>query len=118
MGPASVAAPPTQDAEDAMPRTRPSRPSRPDRSLVISTYGELEGVVRAFGDGRINLLILVGERGLGKSEAVREAVGDRAVVIRNGPSAFWLYKTAYEHRGRTLVVDDHDDLSGDRDQVR
>ena len=47
----------------------------------LTTYLELEQIVQAFARGHLNLLILIGGHGLGKSRIVRQALA--------GQSAGW-----------------------------
>jgi hypothetical protein len=42
--------------------------------MHLTTYFELEKVVRAFARGHLRLLILIGGHGLGKSQIVRQAL--------------------------------------------
>jgi hypothetical protein len=98
-----------------MPR---ARPPRPERAITLTTYVDLERYVRAFNDGHLNMLLVVGSHGLQKSRLVRDVVGDRAVWIENRASAFGLYEELYAHRDEPLVMDDVDGLYGDRDAVR
>ena len=51
------------------------RRGRPDGALCITTYEKLGEYLRAFAAGHLNLVILVGERGLAKSRSVRAVLG-------------------------------------------
>src|SRR5262245_51146612 len=90
----------------------------PEHALRVRTYAELERFARGFADGHLNLLILCGDPGLGKSRCVRGAVGDRACWIDGNASAFGVYLRAYEHRDQPIVLDDVDGLYRDRNGVR
>lgn len=92
--------------------------SLPEHALRIGSYDELEQYARAFGDGHLNLLILIGDPGLGKSQCVRRAVGAAACWIDGTASAFGVYLQAYQHRDRPIVMDDVDGLYRDRNGVR
>ncbi len=92
--------------------------SLPDHVLRVRTYGELERYAEAFAAGHLNLLMVCGDPGLGKSRCVRRAVGDQACWIDGNASAFGVYLQAYEHRHRPIVLDDVDGLYRDRAGVR
>src|SRR4051812_7052765 len=98
-----------------MPR---SPATRPERAIVVTSYAELEAFLRAFADGHLGLLLLVGAHGLAKSRLVREALGDRACWIEGQASAFGLYRELHSHRDEPVVLDDLDGLFADRDAVR
>ena len=46
--------------------------------MRLTTYLELETIVQAFARGHLQLLILIGGHGLGKSRIVRQALGGQA----------------------------------------
>src|SRR4051812_46430454 len=98
-----------------MPR---SPATRPDRAIVVTTYAELEAFVRAFADGHLGLLLLVGSHGLAKSRTVREALGEGACWIEGQATAFGLYRELHRHRDEPVVLDDIDGLFADRESVR
>src|SRR4051812_19598988 len=98
-----------------MPR---SPATRPERAIVVTSYAELEAFLRAFADGHLGLLLLVGAHGLAKSRLVREALGDRACWIEGQATAFGLFRALYSHRDEPVVLDDLDGLFADRDAVR
>lgn len=80
--------------------------SLPDHALVVRTYADLENYAHAFAEGHLNLLFLCGAPGIGKSQHVRRAIGDRAAWIDGNASPFGIYLWAHEHRDRPLVLDD------------
>lgn len=92
--------------------------SLPRNALRILSYAELERYARAFADGHLNLLILCGDPGLGKSQCLRRAIGSGACWIGGGATAFGLYLQVYEHRDVPLILDDIDGLYRDRNGVR
>src|SRR3954468_1118266 len=92
--------------------------TRPDRAIVVTTYAELEAFVRAFADGHLGLLLLVGAHGLAKSRTVKEALGDRACWIEGQATAFGLYRELHRHRDESVVLDDLDGLFANQDAVR
>src|SRR5688572_14660598 len=92
--------------------------SPPERVLRIATSAELQPHARAFAGGHLNLLLLGGGPGVGKSQCVRDAVGGGACWSDGSASAFVVYLAAYEHRDRPVVLDDVDGLYRDRAGVR
>jgi len=96
-----------------------SKSKNPSRSpLVLTTYAELRRYGEAFTQGHLNLLIVTGGPGLGKSRLLKELVGDRACWLDGRTTAFGMYVRLYEHRNRYIVIDDVDALHSDRDAVR
>ena len=91
---------------------------KPEQAFNVSTYDELHRFVTAFAEGHLNLLILIGTAGLAKSQAVKRAVGERALWIEGNATAFGIYTQLYKHRGELVVIDDVDDLYTDRAAVR
>lgn len=90
-------------------------------SITVTSYSELESWAHDFGDeakGRIHVMILVGSPGLLKSTIMLQAIGEKARWLEGTLSAFELYCEAYEHRDRLLVIDDVDELYGDKSSVR
>ena len=92
--------------------------SRPDQAVVVSTYAELEQHARAFAGGFLNFLLVLGTAGLGKSRAIRHALGPDVCWIDGNASPFGIYQTAYENRGKAIVLDDVDGLYRDRQGIR
>ncbi len=90
----------------------------PDGSIILHTYGALEDYVRAFAQGHINLLILVGPPGLAKSRTVRAILRDDASWIEGNATAFGMYLQLYRNRDRFVVIDDVDSLYSDRNGIR
>lgn len=90
----------------------------PDHAIVITTYAELEQYARAFAEGYINLLIVLGRPGVGKSRALRRALSTSAYWMDGNVSGFGIYIGAYEHRDEPLVLDDPGGLYRDRNGIR
>lgn len=74
--------------------------------------------MQAFAAGHINLVILVGARGLGKSRAVRKVLGTDVCWIEGNASPFGIYRQLYHHRDQIVVIDDVDSLHADKNGVR
>jgi hypothetical protein len=96
----------------------PKSKSLPENALRIHTYAELQRYARAFGDGHLNLLILCGPPGVGKSKSVRQAIGCQVCWIDGNASAFGIYMEAFRQRNRPIVLDDVDGLYRDRNGIR
>lgn len=87
---------------------------KPHNSLTKRTWAELEAYLAAFASEeptRLNLLILVGNPGLGKSRSVKKALGDMPhCYVEAYATAFQLYRHLYRRRHRPVVIDDVDNL--------
>jgi hypothetical protein len=92
--------------------------SLPDFAVSLHAYQQVKEYARAFADGHLNLLMVLGEPGLGKSRAIREVVGERACWIDGTASPFGIYMEAYIHRDRPFVLDDVDGLNTSKNGVR
>jgi hypothetical protein len=112
-GPVSRHHGPAQGASD-MTKSK----SLPDYVVRLRTYGQLEEYAQAFADGFLNLLVTLGEPGLGKSRCLRKVVGERACWIDGTASPFGIYMEAYIHRDESIVLDDVDGLYGNKNGVR
>src|SRR5262245_48832184 len=74
------------------------RPGRPDGALYITTYEKLGSYLRAFARGHLNLVILVGERGLAKSRTVRRTLKGNVCWIEGNATPFGIYEKLYRHK--------------------
>ena len=92
--------------------------SLPQHAVCLPTYAELERYVRAFADGHLNLLMIFGSPGVGKTRCVRQALGSQVCWIGGQATPFGIYLEAYEHRHQPLVLDDVDGLHTDRNGIR
>src|SRR6266699_4208191 len=92
--------------------------SLPTHALRLTTDSALEQYVRAFAAGHLNLLMIFGPPGVGKSRSVRQAIGSRVCCIGGQATPFGIYLQAYEHRHEPIVLDDVDGLYADRLGVR
>jgi hypothetical protein len=96
----------------------PISKTRPKHAIVVRDYAKLEEYAAKFAEGFFNLLILIGDAGIAKSQTVKRAVGLNALWVEGSASAFGIYKALYENRGRHVILDDVDSLYTDRDCVR
>src|SRR6516225_463803 len=92
--------------------------SLPPHALRLTTYSELEQYVHAFAAGHLNLLMIFGPPGVGKSRSVRQALGSHVCWIGGQATPFGIYLRAYEHRHQPIVLDDVDGLYADRLGIR
>jgi hypothetical protein len=90
----------------------------PASVVCVATYSELERYAQAFADGHLNLVMLCGAPGLGKSQCFRRALGGTVCWIDGNASAFGIYLLAHEHLNQPMVLDDVDGLYRDRHGIR
>ena len=93
-------------------------PPLPFHAVRVGTYAELERYVRAFADGHLNLLMIFGHPGVGKSRCVRHALGRHVCWIGGQATPLGIFLQAYEHRHLPIVLDDVDGLHTDRNGIR
>jgi hypothetical protein len=90
----------------------------PAHAIRLETYGALEAYVRAFASGYLNLLLIFGPPGVGKSRCIRQIIQDQACWLSGQATPFGIYLQAYEHQDEPLVLDDVDGLYRDPSGVR
>jgi hypothetical protein len=105
-------------AEPLAPESSRSGDPFPATAIRIATYHDLEAFLRGFAEGHLNLLILLGGPGLGKSQKMRQIVGSPVCWLEGNASAFGIYRQLWEHRHQPIVLDDLDSLYADRDGIR
>ncbi len=96
----------------------PQSKSQTELRTHVATYHDLQSFVDAFANGHLNLLIVYGRPGIGKSHTIRERVGKRAFTINGTASPFGIYIAAYQHRDEPIVLDDIDGLTASPQGVR
>jgi hypothetical protein len=92
--------------------------SRPVFHTRLTTYQELRDFGKAFAEGHLRLLILLGPPGIGKSHTLREWSGNESCWIAGNASPFGIYVECFHHRGEPIILDDVDGLARDRQGVR
>ncbi|MCE9567118.1 MAG: hypothetical protein K8U57_34380, partial [Planctomycetes bacterium] len=93
--------------------------TQPEHAVDVTTYADLNRFLNAFGSGHLNLLILLGLPGVGKSQAARRVLSkDTTGWVEGHATGFGLYCATHEHRDKPLVIDDVDSLYRDRAAVR
>ena len=90
----------------------------PPHAVRVPSYAALEPYVRAFAAGHLNLLLLFGPPGVGKSRCVRQALGSQVGWLSGQATPLGIYLQAYQHRHQPLVLDDVDGLYADRSGIR
>jgi hypothetical protein len=86
--------------------------------IHVTTYADLERIIQGFARGDLNLLILLGSHGLGKSRMVRQALTGPVCWLDGNTSVFGLYCQLWHHRDQPVVLDDLDGLYVSRDGIR
>jgi hypothetical protein len=86
--------------------------------IRVTTYVELEKIVGAFARGDLQLLILLGGHGLGKTRILRQAMCGQVCWLQGNTSVFGLYCQLWRYRHRPVILDDVDGLYACRDGVR
>lgn len=90
----------------------------PPHAIRVTTYAELQCYVHAFAQGHLNLLLLMGSPGVGKSRCVRQALTGPVCWIGGQATPLGIYVQAYQHRHQPIVLDDVDGLHRDPNGVR
>lgn len=104
-------------------------PKRPSDAIVLHEYEQLATYLQSFARGDLDLLMIIGRSGTGKSEAVKATLGLSAVsdscaddnpvlYVEGHMGSFGLYRQLYAHRDRPVVIDDFDRLHTRVDCVR
>lgn len=80
--------------------------TKPSHSIRINNYKEYREDIKRFAEGKYNSLIVLGNTGLGKTEAIKEAVKHHLLYEGGEPSAFQFYCDLYKHRDDFVILDD------------
>lgn len=87
----------------------------------VTSYKDLEKYVHAFRDGALEVLIIEGSAGSGKSNIARQAFAGLAETeycwLEGRLSAPYLYEQAYRHVDCPIILDDVDGLYADKNAV-
>lgn len=87
----------------------------PEGISKVTTYAELGGLVSGFVEGHIPLLAILGTPGLSKSQTLKAAIGDRrCLFVKGRKSALSFYTSLYEFKDEPVLIDDADDLMGQK----
>jgi hypothetical protein len=93
-------------------------PRLPHHLVHLRTYQELQQYAAAFAKGHLNLLLIFGPPGVGKTRALREALHGPVCWIGGQVTPLGIYLLAYQHRHQPMVLDDVDGLYADRTGIR
>lgn len=71
----------------------------------------LKTFIKMFADKGIELLVLQGSAGIGKTEAIKEGIGDvKHLMLSTHSTPLALHIACYEHRNECLILEDIDNL--------
>ena len=96
----------------------------PDDAIAVTNYHDLGRYLGKFAEGSLDLVLLLGKPGIGKTEAVKQALGidDRrqseALYVEGHAQPFGLYQGLWRYRDNPVVLDDLDRLYANPDCVR
>lgn len=83
---------------------------------LLTTYEALHTLGSRFAEGKTNLVVLVGNPGLMKTETIRRACQNKALLYVNGKkSPVELYRDLYEHLDELVLLDDVEPLLDNKD---
>ena len=96
----------------------------PDDAIPVTNYPDLDRYLCKFAEGTLDLVLLLGKPGIGKTEAVKHALGiddsriSKTLYIEGHAQPFGLYQGLWRHRDSPVVLDDLDRLYANPDCVR
>ena len=96
----------------------------PDDAIAVTNYHDLGRYLGKFAEGSLDLVLLLGKPGIGKTEAVKQAldIDDRrqseALYVEGHAQPFGLYQGLWRYRDSPVVLDDLDRLYANPDCVR
>lgn len=96
----------------------------PRDAIVVTQYPDLDRYIRKFAEGSLDLVLLLGKPGIGKTEAVKKALGiddchpSETLYVEGHAQPFGLYQGLWRHRDSPVVLDDLDRLYANPDCVR
>lgn len=86
--------------------------------MKVTSYNALGQYLRGFRDGHLNLLVIHGRPGKGKTEIARSILPDAHYIRGGNVSEFKLYCELYQHRDEDFVFDDLDHIYRHCEMVR
>ncbi len=113
-----------------MPHANRNLTALPVDAIPVSTYQDLDRYLRAFAQGTLQLVMLLGRHGTGKTQHVKTAIGvkhsipnpqyvkSRVLYLGGHVSAFGLYQQLWKYRNCPIVIDDLDKIYAQPDCVR
>lgn len=94
----------------------------PGDAITVTTYSDLDRYVRKVVDRSLDVLLLLGRPGTGKTERVRGAIEQDssagAFYVEGHAQPYGIYRGLWEHRDQPVILDDLDRLYANPDTVR
>ena len=97
----------------------------PDDAIVVTDYLNLDRYLGKFAEGSLDLVLLIGKPGIGKTEAVKQALGiddcsrqGKTLYVEGHVQPFGLYQGLWRCHNSPVVLDDLDRLYANPDCVR
>ncbi len=96
----------------------------PADAIVVTNYHDLDRYLCKFAEGALDLVLLLGNPGIGKTEAVKQTLGindsrhNQVLYVEGRAQPFGLYQGLWRHRDNPVVLDDLDGLYANPDCVR
>ena len=83
----------------------------PENAIPIMTYDKLDSFADEFAAGAYDFIGIIGNCGLGKSQAFSNRLSAGVYCLISGASTpFQVYQELYHHRDQPVIFDDADDL--------
>lgn len=100
----------------------PAKADLPHEAITVTTYRDLDRYVEKVADRSLDLLLLLGRPGTGKTERVRRVIevacGESGLYIEGHAQPFGIYCGLWAHRDQPIVLDDLDKLYSNPECVR
>ena len=91
-----------------------SRKGVPSNAIIVRTFNELRDLITAFADDKLNLLGIISNPGLSKTELVKAIMGTRRRLhVQGHATAFAIFPALYEYAGAPVILDDVNTLYND-----
>jgi hypothetical protein len=96
----------------------------PADAIVVTNYYDLDRYLGKFAEGSLDLVLLLGKPGIGKTEAVKQALviddghQSETLYVEGHAQPFGLYQGLWRFRNKPIVLDDLDRLYANPDCVR
>jgi len=85
---------------------------------LVTTYDELADLVKVFNQGKLDIMIVEGTAGVGKSSIVKKNLPtDGHLWLEGRVSAFMMFQSLYDKRDLPVFIDDVDNLLTNKDTV-
>jgi hypothetical protein len=84
--------------------------------VTVTKYSVLKELVRKWATGKLQLLVIIGSPGVGKTRAITAAVGEQPhVIVRGKKSPLDLYVDLYRQRDQLVILDDVESVLATQD---